>query len=147
MPFVFGALAMVYYLPYLAHKFASQDIIKLRDATKVQPEKKKMSPEGVRKYFFRNETKIFPRQNGLFIAPYLKAKKFKQSNFLWLRYVFCMGVKVLYITVNVAAFYILDGLLMGGFKNYGIEVYNWTKLNHTEQFDYLGPRENPKPSR
>ena len=156
MPFVLGVMALMYYLPYVAHKFASQDIVKLRAEIKPSDsEKKKLTPEGVRKYFFRNETKIFPpsqagrtRDNEYLIPPHPRAKKApKKRNLLWLRYVFCMGVKFIYIGVNVAAFFILDSLLMGGFRSYGIEVYKWTQLNHTEQFDYLGPREHPKPSK
>lgn len=156
MPFVLGVMALMYYLPYVAHKFASQDIVKLREEIKPgDPNKKKLTPEGVRKYFFRNERKIFPPSPGrrggdgeYLIPPHPRAKNAsKKRNLLWLRYVFCIGVKLIYIGVNVAAFFILDSLLMGGFRTYGIEVYKWTKLNHTEQFDYLGPREHPKPSK
>ena len=64
MPFVLGVMALMYYLPYVAHKFSSQDIVKLREEIKPgDPNKKKLTPEGVRKYFCLLYTSPSPRDS------------------------------------------------------------------------------------
>jgi len=130
-------MALSYYLPYILHKVAAHDIIKLREETKkTNP---KTSPENIRKYFFRKQAIVF--ENKITII------KQEKKKFLWLRYVLTIFVKLSYIIVNFGAFFALDAVLGNGFATYGIEVYKWTQMNHTEQFDYLGPREHPKPSK
>ena len=155
-----STLALLYYLPYILHKVAAYDIVKLRDVTKhdQKADSKKMSPENVRKYFFRHKEKIFPKllikpQSQVYENVNLLAKikrrpgrytHFKQN---MIHYGLLILVKLLYIGVNIAALFFLDWILGNNFADYGIEVYKWTRLNHFEQYDYLGPREDPKPSK
>ena len=130
-------MAMFYYLPYILHMVAARDIINLREETKkTNP---KTSPENIRKYFFRKQSVVFENKITLI-------KKDKKK-FLWLRYVLTIFVRLLYVIVNFGAFFALNTAVGDGFLTYGIEVYKWTQMSHTEQFDYLGPREHPKPSK
>lgn len=39
----------------------------------------------------------------------------------------------------------MDNVLNGEYKNYGIKWIEWTQLQNTIQYDYLGTRAFPKP--
>lgn len=47
-------------------------------------------------------------------------------------------VKVIYITVNVVALLILDGVLNNGFIAYGVLWSDWAKLDNAVAYDYMG---------
>ena len=47
-------------------------------------------------------------------------------------------VKVIYITVNVVALLILDGVLNNGFITYGVLWSDWAKLDNAVAYDYMG---------
>ena len=47
-------------------------------------------------------------------------------------------IKLLYIVGNVAAFLIVDGILNGDYKTYGITWTTWSKLPNSMAYDYMG---------
>eukprot|EP00111_Clytia_hemisphaerica_P002413 TCONS_00006915-protein len=158
LPFLLCTLALLYYLPYMLHKVAAYDIVKLRDVTKhdQKTDSKKMSPQNIRKYFFRNKNRIFPKslikpefqtyENINLLAKVSGKERYSHFKQNMIHYGLLIVVKLLYIGVNIIALFFLDWILGNNFADYGIEVYKWTRLNHFEQYDYLGPREDPKPS-
>ena len=53
-------------------------------------------------------------------------------------------IKLLYVGVNWMAFEFTDDLLLKNFKNYGINWARWSRLNHTDAFDFF-EGDVPKP--
>ena len=47
-------------------------------------------------------------------------------------------VKILYIVFNVAAFLIVDDILNGDYKSYGVTWVTWSKLPNSLAYDYMG---------
>jgi hypothetical protein len=120
MPFLLGAIALIYFLPYLYHKNINYDIVCL----KRDLEKDKPSSQAIYIRYFKNRNKN--TQN-----------KYRQPlNLL---------VKVFYIVVNVGTFLVLDNILNGLFVSFGSKWFKWVSLENTEQYDYMGGSDHPKP--
>jgi len=62
------------------------------------------------------------------------------------RQVMILMVKVSYLIVNVGAFLIFNGVLNGLFVSYGSKWFKWSSLNNTNQYDYMGGSDFPKPA-
>jgi len=52
-------------------------------------------------------------------------------------------VKILYIIANVAAFLIVDGILNGDYRTYGLTWMSWSKLPNSMAYDYMGNVRKP----
>ena len=64
-----------------------------------------------------------------------------------LRIVLNIFIKISYIAVNLMALFTLNFSLNGEYLSHGISWVNWSKLNNSLQFDYLGTRDDPKPGK
>ena len=53
-------------------------------------------------------------------------------------------VKATYIAVSIMAYLCTDSLLLGNFKNYGVQWIRWSNFNHSRAFDFFVGNE-PKP--
>jgi len=126
MPFLLGALALIYYIPYMFHKVVNHDIVRLkRDLDKEEP-----SPPAIYKYYFKNN----------------KGTTVDRSPVV-MRQLLILAVKVIYVLVNIGAFVVLDGNLNGLFFGFGSKWFDWASLTNTDQFDYMGGSEHPKPGK
>lgn len=45
-------------------------------------------------------------------------------------------IKIVYVVVNISAFYMLDSLLDNQFKTYGADWIEWSKLSPTQRYDF-----------
>jgi len=120
-PFYLAALAIVYYLPYVLHMYGNSDIISLKKSVK----KGEATPETiVRTYFDRKTNPV---------------------RYHWFRVLFNYLIKVLYMVVNLVAFYGTNALLYGKFTSYGNKWIEWNRLENHIQYDYMGMRDHPRP--
>ena len=58
-----------------------------------------------------------------------------------------IGVKILYIIGNVVAFVIVNEMLNGDYRTYGLTWMTWSKLPNSMAYDYMGKHSPifPKP--
>jgi len=61
-----------------------------------------------------------------------------------IRIVFNVVIKIMYIAVSIMAYLCTDSLLLGNFRNYGVEWIQWSHFNHSRAFDFFVGNE-PKP--
>jgi len=118
-PFYIAMLAVLYYAPYIMFGYVNNDLITLRKTIKNQ----KANVEDI-------------------VANYFPAKANPRNNF---RVVLNIGVKLVYLFVNVFAFLATDSVLNGEFRGFGNSWVNWSKLTNSEAHNYLGIREFLKP--
>lgn len=121
MPFLVAALAILYYLPYVAFTTANQDLISLRKEVK----KDDVDPDKITKYYFNHRTNP-PKAMALRVL----------ANIL---------VKVLYFAANLVTLLGLNNLLNDEFISYGSKWAKWSSLDNHIAFDYMGMRDFPKP--
>lgn len=122
MPFLIGALALLFYLPYMFHLQVNKDLISLKTNVSGGGDAKKI----VKTYFN-------PKVN---------------TNLKWdscVRILLNIVVKILYFVANIVAFFGIDILLNKQFKNYGQMWIQWSNLPNSIQLDYMGLRVTPKP--
>ena len=121
MPFLVAALAVLYYLPYIGFRSANNDLISLKNTIKSgAPDAGKI----IKHYFNR---------------------RVNPSRSMYLRVVFNILIKVLYIVSNLVAFLGLDNLLNGEFTTYGSKWVAWSKLDNSVAYDYMGKSDHLKP--
>ena len=121
MPFLIAALAVLYYTPYVLFRVNNGDLISLKSNIK----KKKLDAGKIVNSYFN-----------------LRVNPQKRS---YLRVMFNILIKLGYLLANLVALLWLDSLLDKEYMSYGIKWVNWSRLNNSLQFDYLGMRDFPKP--
>ena len=121
LPFYVASLAILFYLPYILFRIVNTDLVSLKAAMKNGTHK----PEQIVKNYFNYN-----------INPKVRLR---------LRTTLNIGIKLVYICVNLTAFYFTDYLLHGNYINFGIEYMNWSKENITVAHD-LKKRDYPKPA-
>ena len=119
MPFLIGAISLIYYLPYIAFCLVNKDLQQLKDAIKKLG---KNAEEVVEAHFQKNKRSVMTR-----------------------RVVLNIVIKALYILSNFLTFIWLDDVLNKNFVDYGSRFIKWSRLNNTIQYDYMGMRDYPKP--
>ena len=123
MPFLIAALAVLYYAPYVVFKINNQDLVSLKDSIKKEnPDAGKI----VNSYF---NNRVNPQKRS------------------YLRIALNILIKIWYFLSNIIALFWLDSLLNSDYVSYGTKWVNWSKLNNSIQFDYLGMRDFPKPGK
>ena len=123
MPFLIAALAVLYYAPYVVFKINNQDLVSLKDSIKKEnPDAGKI----VNSYF---NNRVNPQKRS------------------YLRIALDILIKIWYFLANIIALFWLDSLLNNDYVSYGTKWVNWSKLNNSIQFDYLGMRDFPKPGK
>ena len=123
MPFLIAALAVLYYAPYVVFKINNQDLVSLKDSIKKEnPDAGKI----VNSYF---NNRVNPQKRS------------------YLRIALNILIKIWYFLSNIIALFWLDSLLNNDYVSYGTKWVNWSKLNNSIQFDYLGMRDFPKPGK
>ena len=123
MPFLIAALAVLYYAPYVVFKINNQDLVSLKDSIKKEnPDAGKI----VNSYF---NNRVNPQKRS------------------YLRIALNILIKIWYFLANIIALFWLDSLLNNDYVSYGTKWVNWSKLNNSIQFDYLGMRDFPKPGK
>ena len=121
MPFLVAALSILFYAPYIAFRTANNDLISLKNTIKSdEPEAEKIA-----KSYFNH--RVNPQRT------------------MYLRLVSNILIKILYLVANLVAFLGLDNLLNNEYISYGKKWVDWSKLNNSMAFDYLGMRDFPKP--
>ncbi|XP_066925423.1 uncharacterized protein [Clytia hemisphaerica] len=119
MTFIMAALAVLYYAPYAFFRLINQDIVSLKGSINDN------DAEGIVKNYFN----------------YKINSEFRMR----MRIIGNIMIKLLYIVGNVAAFLIVDGVLNGDYKTYGITWTTWSKLPNSMAYDYMGQRLSAKP--
>jgi len=119
MVFLIALLALLYYAPYIMFKMVNQDLISLME-----------------NYESSTAEKIL---NSYFNRDINSAKKQR------MRVIGTIGVKIAYIISNIAAFYILDGVLNGKYTSFGSDWIKWSKKSNEDQYNYM-TRSEPKPA-
>jgi len=120
MPFYIASLSLMYYLPYVFFRIVNTDMISLRSTLS------KEKPDG---------TEIVQTYFNYDINSSMKMR---------IRIVLNVFIKALYIATSVMAYLCTDSLLLGNFRNYGIEWIRWSRFNHSRAFDFFDGNE-PKP--
>ncbi|XP_057297140.1 innexin inx2-like isoform X2 [Hydractinia symbiolongicarpus] len=120
MPFYIGALAVLYYFPYIIFRLVNADLVSLKGALKSTSD-----ADGIVKNYFNYK-----------INPLSQLRKRVWLNIL---------VKMIYVAVNLFAFYFTDYLLLGNYVGYGKSYLDWTKLDTTEAHISARERVDPKP--
>ena len=121
MPFLVAALSILFYAPYIAFRTANNDLISLKNTIKSdEPEAEKIA-----KSYFNH--RVNPQRT------------------MYLRIVFNILIKILFLVANLVAFLGLDNLLNDGYISYGNKWVGWSKLNNSMAFDYLGMKDFLKP--
>ena len=123
MPFLIAALAVLYFAPYVVFRINNEDLISLKDSIKKgKPDAGKI----VNSYF---NFRVNPQKRN------------------YLRIALNIFIKICYFLANIIALFWLDSLLNNEYMSYGTKWVNWSKLNNSIQFDYLGMRDFPKPGK
>ena len=120
LPFYVAGLSVLYYLPYIIYCNINVDLRSLRDSIKEGITADKIAES----YFDRKPTT-------------LRMHRF--------RVLLNILSKLLYLGAGVFAFVSTDWILYGNYTTYGIHWMNWSKLNNTIGYDYMGSRDHPKP--
>jgi len=111
-PFYMGAIALLYYLPYIFHRHFNTDMISLKTNLK--------SPDvdipGLVHNYFNHSVNTISKMRTCVLANLI--------------------IKLLYVVVNVIAFFGTNSLVNGDFKMYGIEWLNWSKQPNEDEYDY-----------
>ena len=123
MPFLIAALAVLYYAPYVVFRINNQDLVSLKDNIK----KEKPDAGKIVNSYFNN--RVNPQKRS------------------YLRIALNILIKIWYFLANIIALFWLDSLLNNEYVSYGTKWVNWSKLNNSIQFDYLGMRDFPKPGK
>ena len=123
MPFLIAALAVLYYAPYVVFRINNQDLVSLKDSIK----KDKPDTGKIVNSYFNN--RVNPQETS------------------YLRITINILIKIWYFLANIIALLSLDSLLNNEYVSYGTKWVNWSKLNNSIQFDYLGMRDFPKPGK
>jgi len=120
-PFLIATFAILFYVPYIAFRTANNDLISLKNTVKGdEPDAEKIA-----KHYFDRRTN--PQKNNM------------------LRVVFNVLIKILYLVANLVCFLGLDSLLNGDFVGYGSKWVEWSRLENSIAYDYMGMRDHPKP--
>lgn len=119
MPFLVGAMAIFYYLPYIAFCLVNKDKQLLKTAIK----KLERNAEEIVEVHFQN------------------CKRREMTK----RVVLNIAIKSLYILSNFLTFVWLNDVLNYKFIEYGGKFAMWSRLNNTMRYDYMGRRHYPKP--
>ena len=125
MPFFVAALAILYYLPYIAFRTLNKDKQSLKDEMK----KDDKTAQSIVENHFRN----------------FEEARTTESRNMTIRIILNIVIKVLYILSNVVALLALNNVLNDEFLSYGQKFVAWTRNNNTIQYDYMGMRDLPKP--
>jgi len=121
MPFLIAAMSLLFYLPYVAFRTANNDLISLKNTIKGDDP----NAEKIAKHYFNH--------------------RLNPPRTMMLRVIFNILIKCLYLIANLVALLGIDGLLNNEFVSYGNKWIEWSRLNNTVQYDYMGLRDFPKP--
>jgi len=121
MPFLIAAMSLLFYLPYIAFRTANNDLISLKNTIKGDDP----DAEKIAKHYFNH--------------------RLNPPRTMMLRVIFNILIKCLYLIANLVALLGIDGLLNNEFVSYGNKWIEWSRLNNTVQYDYMGLRDFPKP--
>lgn len=121
MPFLIAALAMLYYIPYIAYIASNQDMILLRKDAKDE----NADPTQIAKHYFNH--KINPPRT------------------LAMRVLMNVIIKALYFAANLISFLGLNSILNDNYIQYGTKWSRWSVLDNHIAHDYMGMRDFPKP--
>ena len=119
MPFYLAALAALYYIPYLIFKIVNTDMIQLKDTLKTN------DASHFIKTLFNHKVNAPRRQR--------------------MRLVVNILIKIFYIIANIIGFLATNKILYGNFKMFGSNWMNWSSLDNSLAYDYMGLRGSPKP--
>ena len=126
LPFLIGGLALLYFIPYLVFLHGNRDLRKLKDLVKSSEDPN--LPKTIAKNFFHVYN---PRMN--------------PNRFLFLHILANLFSKLLYVVAHVVSVLSLNFVLNNDYIWYGIKWLQWTQLDNSAAYDYMGARETPKP--
>lgn len=117
LTFVLGSLSIMYYVPYLWFKMINADMIALKNTISSTNNEKLITS------FFDYSVNSVKRMR--------------------MRVLCTVFVKVLYITINILSFSLLNHTLNGSFAEFAINWSSWMSLENNLAHDYTGKREGP----
>ena len=120
-PFYVAAIGFLFYSPYILFRYINTDLISLKSTVNAV----EVDIESVVKNYFNYQ-----------INPPLRMR---------LRIIANIGVKIIYLVVNIIAFFVTDCLLNGDFRRYGSEWIAWSKRSNERAYDYTQSRHRIKP--
>ena len=115
LSFYVASLAVLYYLPYLMFRFLNADMISLKTNIK-KDEVDKSNVNKITDNYFNYDS------NGGIIM-------------LRLKILANLGIKIIYVIVNVGGFLFTDHLLNKNFIHYGLNWIRWSRLSNNNAYD------------
>lgn len=115
-PFYMGAIALLYYLPYIFYRYVNGDLISLKTNIKAV----EVDVVSINRNYFNYQ--INPKSR------------------MRLRLVGNLFGKIFYVMVNIIAFVATDGLLNNDFRGFGSEMAAWNSGENSAQLDYTSSR-------
>lgn len=125
-PFYIASLAILYYMPYILFRIVNDDLISLKGNLCNPESQANVDAEKIVENYFNY------RMNG-------------GRRILQIKNVSNLGIKSAYVFVNVIAFIATNNLLNGDYYSYGLDWFDWSRLNNTQAFAYYESRQKPKP--
>ena len=122
-PFYIASLAVFYFIPYIFFRAVNSDIMSL-------------------KCYMKSSSITCPKK---IAETYFNYKMNGGQSKLRLKVVLNIGVKILYVVVNVVGFLCTDILLNYNYKSYGLKWIQWARSNDSLVLNNSGLRFFPKP--
>lgn len=111
-PFYMAALALLYYLPYIFYRHHNSDVISLKTNLKAPD----VDVVGLVRNYFNHGVNTVTKMRITVLAN--------------------LCIKIMYIVVNIIAFFGTNSLVNGDFKMYGVQWVNWKKQPDSTEYDY-----------
>ena len=119
MPFYVGAIAIIYYLPYMFFLVVNQDLSSLKGTIKESTDEEKKSLKIAKHYFHQHP---------------------KQRKYMIFRILLNILCKITYVIANIVALFGTDTVLNGEYAGFGKRWIKWASSNNTKRYDYMSPR-------
>lgn len=116
-PFYMAALAVLYYLPYIFYRHFNSDVISL----KLNLKSPAVDIPGLVNNYFNHSVNTISKMRLSVVAN--------------------LVIKLMYVIVNIIAFFGTNSLVNGDFKMYGIHWLDWRKQPNQENYDYTAAPE------
>lgn len=124
--FYIASLAVIYYVPYLMFRFLNTDMISLK--TSVKKEEEENNVKKITSNYFNYDS-----NGGVWM--------------LRLKIIANLGIKVIYVVVNIGGFLFTDNLLQHRYLDYGMLWIDWATRAPSQESDGYNSVEKvyPKP--
>ena len=122
MAFLVASLSILFYAPYLLFCRVNKDMISLKET--IISENQAATLDTITEVYFKEDC---------------------TTKFSCLRNILTVLIKCLYVCTNLISLLVLDNVLNGEYLEYGIRWIEWSNLDNSLMYDYMGMRDFPKP--